>query len=158
LRVAVDFKSLEVLLNHINLGRIKNMLMSAYHNSGAGRPPIDPLGLFRFKIVLFLKGYRSQRALEREVRVDGRVKRLCGFKDVPSHSTIARFERRIGFERLSSLVRRVVEELVSCGFIKGLNVVLERALVDGRHFSMVHALIKPRFYNARTFQSIELRI
>ena len=97
----MDFESLDVLFGSLNLGCIKNMLMSAYHNSGAGRPPIDPLGLFRFKIILFLKGYRSQRALEREVRVDSRVKRLCGFnKDVPSHSTIVRFERRIGFERL----------------------------------------------------------
>jgi len=77
--VVVDFESLEVLFDSLNLGRIKNVLMSAYHNSGAGRPPVNPLGLFRFKIVLFLKGYRSQRALEREVRVDRRVKRLCGF-------------------------------------------------------------------------------
>jgi IS5 family transposase len=129
----VDFESLEVLFSSLNLGCIKNILMGAYHNSGAGRPPIDPLGLFRFKIVLFLKGYRSQRALEREVRVDRRVKRLCGFnQDVPSHSTIVRFERRIGFERLRNLVCRVVEELVSCGFIKGLNVVLDSKPLEAR--------------------------
>jgi len=129
----VDFESLEVLFSSLNLGSIKNTLMGAYHNSGAGRHPSDPVGLFRFKIVLFLKGYRSQRALEREVRVDRRVKRLCGFnRDVPSHSTIVRFERRIGFERLSSLVRRVVEELVSCGFIKGLNVVLDSKPLEAR--------------------------
>ena len=48
----MDFESLEVLFDSLNLGRIKSMLMSAYHNSGAGRPPINPLGLFRFKIVL----------------------------------------------------------------------------------------------------------
>ena len=92
--VVVDFESLEVLFNHLNLGRIKNALMSAYHRFGPGRPPFNPLGLFRFKIVLFLKGYRSQRALEREVRVDSRVRRLCGFdENVPSHSTIVRFSR-----------------------------------------------------------------
>lgn len=129
----MDFESMEVLFNHINLGRIKNMLKGAYHNSGAGRPPIDPLGLFRFKIVLFLKGYRSQRALEREVRVDSRVKRLCGFnKDIPSHSTIVRFERRIGFERLKNLVSSVVEDLVKCGFIKGLKVVLDSKPLEAR--------------------------
>jgi IS5 family transposase len=109
------------------------MLMSAYHRSGAGRPPFDPLGLFRFKIVLSLKGYRSQRALEREVRVDRRVKRLCGFnEDAPSHSTIVRFERRIGFERLRYLVSHVVEDLVNCGFIKGLNVVLDSKPLEAR--------------------------
>ena len=129
----MDFESMEVLFNHLNLGRIKSMLMSAYHNSGAGRPPFNPLGLFRFKIVLFLKGYRSQRALEREVRVDRRVRGLCGFDDgIPSHSTIVRFERRIGFERLRNLVGHVVEDLVGCGFIKGLNVVLDSKPLEAR--------------------------
>ena len=101
----MDFESLEVLFASLNLGCIKNMLMSAYHNYGAGRPPFNPLGLFRLARA---KGYRSQRALEREVRVDRRVKRLCGFNEnVPSHSTIVRFERRIGFERLRNLVGHV---------------------------------------------------
>jgi IS5 family transposase len=80
-----------------------------------------------------LKGYRSQRALEREVMVDKRVKRLCGFNgDVPSHSTIVRFERRIGFERLKDLVCRVVEDLVKCGLIKGLKVVLDSKPLEAR--------------------------
>ena len=100
--------------------------MGAYHLFGPGRPPFNPLGLFRFKIVHVLKGYRSQRALEREVRVDSRVRRLCGFiEGIPSHSTIVRFERRIGVERLKKLVGRMIEDLVNCGFIKGLKVVLD---------------------------------
>jgi hypothetical protein len=72
--VVVDSESLEVLFDSLNRTRVKNVLMSAYHRSGAGRPPFNPLGLFRFKIVLFLKGYRTQRVLEREVNVDSRVK------------------------------------------------------------------------------------
>jgi len=131
--VAVDFESLEVLFNHLNLDRIKNVLMSAYHRFGPGRPPFNPLGLFRFKIVLFLKGYRSQRALEREVRVDSRIRRLCGFdEDIPSHSTIVRFERRIWFERLKKLVEPTVEDLVNCGFIKGLKVVIDSKPLKAR--------------------------
>ena len=64
--VVVDSESLEALFDSQNLISAKNVLMSAYHLSGAGGPPFDPLGLFRFKIVLFWKGYRSQRALEGE--------------------------------------------------------------------------------------------
>lgn len=124
--VVVEFESMEVLFHHLNLGRIKNMLLSAYHSSGAGRPPFNPLGLFRFKIVFFLKGYRSQRCLEREVRVDSRIRKLCGLDEkVPSHSTIVRFERRIGVDRLKKLIGRVVESLVRLGFVKGLKVVLD---------------------------------
>ena len=123
--VFVDFESLEVLFRNLNIGRVRDVLMSAYHRFGAGRPPFNPLGLLRFKIVLVLKGYRSQRALEREVKVDSRVQRLCGFNVIPSHSTVVRFERRIGVERLKRLIRCVVGDLVRLGLIKGLKVVLD---------------------------------
>jgi IS5 family transposase len=109
------------------------MLMSAYHSSGAGRPPFDPLGLLRFKIMYFMKGYRSQRALEREIRVDGRARELCGFEEKPpSHSTIVRFENRIGAERLKKLVGHLIDDLVGCGFIKGLKVVLDSKPLEAR--------------------------
>lgn len=131
--VAVDFESLEVLFNHLNLDRVKSVLMSAYHSFGPGRPPINPLALFRFKVVLFLKGYRSQRALEREVRVDSGIRRLCGFDGgIPSHSTIIRFERRIGFERMKKLTSHAVEDLVNCGFIKGFKAVLDSKPLKAR--------------------------
>jgi len=109
----------------LNLDRVRDVLMGAYHRFGAGRPPFNPLGMLRFKIVLVLKGYRSQRALEREVRVDRRVRGLCGFDVIPSHSTVVRFERRIGVDRLRKLIGRVVESLVRLGFIKGLKIVLD---------------------------------
>jgi len=131
--VVVEFESMEVLFHHLNLGRIKNMLLSAYHSSGAGRPPFNPLGLFRFKIVFFLKGYRSQRSLEREVRVDSRIRKLCGLDEkVPSHSTIVRFERRIGVERLKKVAGYVINDLVDCGFIKGLKVVLDSKPLEAK--------------------------
>jgi transposase len=89
-------------------------------------PPFNPLGLLRFKIVHILKGYRSHKTLERDVRVDSRVRNLCGFDErIPSHSTIVRFERRIGFEQLKKLVGHTIEDLVNCGFIKGLRTVLD---------------------------------
>ena len=116
---------MEVLFRNLNLDRVRDVLMGAYHRLGAGRPPFNPLGLLRFKIVLVLKGYRSQRALEREIRVDSRVRRLCSFNVIPSHSTVVRFERRIGVDRLKKLIGQVVESLVSYGFIKGLKVVLD---------------------------------
>lgn len=73
--VVVDSESLEVLFDSQNLISAKNVLMSAHHLSGAGGPPFDPLGLFRFKIVLFLKGYRSQRVLEGEAARAGEGKK-----------------------------------------------------------------------------------
>jgi hypothetical protein len=79
-------------------------LLSAYHNSGAGEIPFNPLVLFRFKIVFFSKGYRPQRSPEREVRVDSRIRKLCDLDEkVPSHSIIVRFEHRIGVERLKNI-------------------------------------------------------
>jgi len=106
--------------------------MGAYHRLGLDRPPFNPLGLLRFKIVLVLEGYLSQRALEREVRFDSRVRRLCGFDVISSHSKVVRFERRIGVERLKKLISRVIEDLVSFGFVKGLKVVLDSKPFEAR--------------------------
>ena len=128
-----EFESLEVLFNQLNLNHIKNVLMTAYHTSGAGRPPLNPLGMFRFKIIYFLKGYRSQRSLEREIRVNSRTRTLCGFNEkVPSHSTIVRFEHRIGAERLKKLAGQIINDLIGCGFIKGLKVVLDSKPLEAR--------------------------
>jgi hypothetical protein len=127
------FERLEVLFDHLNLGRIKDVLLDAYHRVGPGRSPFNPSGLFRFKIVHVLKGYRSQRALEREIRVDSRIRTLCGFGEkLPSHSTIVRFERRVGFERVKKLVEYAIEDLVHCGFIEGLRVVLDSKPLEAR--------------------------
>lgn len=123
--VFVDFESLKVLFKNLNLDRVRDVLVSAYHRLGAGRPPFNPLGLLRFKVILVLKGYRSQRSLEREIRVDSRVRGLCSFNAIPSHSTVVRFERRIGVERLKKLISHVIEDLVRLGFIKGLKVILD---------------------------------
>ena len=49
---------------------------------------------------------------------------------VSSHSTIVRFERRIGFGRLKKLVGHTVEDLVKWGLIKGLRVVLDSKPVE----------------------------
>ena len=62
--VVVDFEFPEVLFDRLDLGGIKDVLMGAYHRFGAGRPPFNPLGLLRFKVVLVLKGYRSQKPRE----------------------------------------------------------------------------------------------
>ena len=98
--------------------------MGAYHRFGPDRPPFNPLGLLRFKIVHLLQGYRSQRALERDVRIDSRVRSLWNFDErIPSHSTIVRFKCMMGFERLKKLGGYTVEDLVQCGFIKGLKVI-----------------------------------
>lgn len=123
---------MEVLFRNLNLDRVRDVLMGAYHRFGAGRPPFNPLGLLRFKVILVLKGYRSQRGLEGEVRVDSRVRWLCGFNVIPSHSTVVRFERRIGVERLKRLISHVIEDLVIYGFIKGLKVVLDSKPFEAR--------------------------
>ena len=58
--VVVEFESVEVLFHHSNLGCIKNMLLSAYHRSGTGRPPFNPLGLRVWRQIL--KRHRQKDA------------------------------------------------------------------------------------------------
>jgi len=68
---------------------------------------------------------RSELTVESEVSA-------ASMNMVPSHSTIIRFERRIGFERVKKLVGHTVEDLIKCGFIKGLKVVLDSKPLEAR--------------------------
>jgi hypothetical protein len=56
-------------LENLNLALVRDVLMGAYHRAGPGRPPFNPLGLFRFKLLMALKGYGPQRVSERDIRV-----------------------------------------------------------------------------------------
>jgi len=84
---AGEYCSLQVLFESLNPALVRDVLMGAYHGAGPGRPPFNPLGLFRLKLLMALKGYGSQRALERDIRVDERLRGLCRFNErIPSPS------------------------------------------------------------------------
>ena len=87
------------------------MLLGCFHADGAGRPPRNPLGLFRTFIVMRMKAVRSLREMTRLLDTDPRLRRLCVIKPSEAaypRSVLSRFIPKVGEENLT----RIIEEKV----------------------------------------------
>jgi|GEM_PF-4015017 len=74
---------------------------------GRGRPGYPVSSMVKAFILMFIRGLSSERALERYLVDHPEEASLCGFKDVPWHSTFSRFRRRMGEHFFQGLFRRV---------------------------------------------------
>jgi hypothetical protein len=76
-----------------------NILKKERGKSGPGRPPRNPMGLFRAFIVMRMKGVRSLREMTRQLDTDLRPRKLCLIKPGEkgyTRSVLSRFVRFIG--------------------------------------------------------------
>ena len=89
-----------------------------------GRPPIDPIQLFKMMFLGYLYGIRSERRLEQEVQVNVAYRWFLGlgFTDrVPDHSTISRnrTERFAGTGIFQEIFDEIVLQAIRKGLIDG---------------------------------------
>jgi transposase len=89
-----------------------------------GRPPLDPVLLFKMLFLGYLYGIRSERRLEQEVRDNVAYRWFLGlsFHDrVPDHSTISQNRRRrfAGTTIYQEIFDEIVQQAMKKGFIKG---------------------------------------
>jgi len=89
-----------------------------------GRPPIDPIQLFKMMFLGYLYGIRSERRLEQEVQVNVAYRWFLGlgFRDsVPDHSTISRnrTERFADTGIFQEIFDEIVLQAISKGLIEG---------------------------------------
>jgi len=89
-----------------------------------GRPPIDPIQLFKMMFLGYLYGIRSERRLEQEVQVNVAYRWFLGlgFRDrVPDHSTISRnrTERFADTNIFQEIFDEIVIQAISKGLIEG---------------------------------------
>lgn len=88
-----------------------------------GRPSIDPVVLFKMMFIGYLFGIRSERQLEKEIRVNAAYRWFLGLNltdSVPDHSTIS-----------CTIFQDIFDEIV----LQAINrrMVGGRALSDGFH-------------------------
>ena len=89
------------------------ILHSCFHASGPGRPPRNPLGLFRTFIVMKMKGVRSLREMTRLLDVDPRLRKLCLIKKRETaypRSVLSRFSRKVGEDKLNKIIWKPILE------------------------------------------------
>jgi hypothetical protein len=110
-----EYETLETFFGNVNLTFAENVVRGCFHTCGAGRPPRNPLGLFRAFIVMRMKGIRSLREPARLLNVDPRIRRLCLLDEDERgypRSVLSRFNKRVGAERLGRIIEEKVVKLL----------------------------------------------
>jgi len=117
------YEALETLFSNVDLTFTQKILNEPFYPVGSrGRPPRNPLGLFKAHLVRRLKHIPSDRMLVRQMWKDPRLKRICGIEaDEPPFgiAVLSRFRSKVGFEGPARIVDQTVEVLVQKGRVKG---------------------------------------
>jgi len=99
--------------------------VAPYYSETTGRPPIDPVRLFKMMLIGYLFGIRSERELEKAIKPNAAFRWFLGltFNDsVPDHSTIS-WNRTNRFKD-TSVFQDVFDEVV--------RVAINHRMVGGR--------------------------
>jgi len=127
------YEALETLFSKVDLSFVQKALNEPFHPAGSpGRPPRNPLGLFKAHLVRRLKHIPSDRMLVRQMWKDPRLKKICDIEaDEPPYgiAVLSRFRSKVGPERLARIVDQTVEVLVKKGRIKGEALALDSTFI-----------------------------
>jgi transposase len=158
-----EHETLETLFRNVDLSFAQNIVLGCFHVSGPGRPPRNPLGVFRAFIVMRMKGVRSLREMTRMLDVDLRLRRLCLIKPGEAsypRSVLSRFIRRVGEDKLTRIIEEKVVKLLKRNDAKDVDAVLDASFI--RAWSIRHPLDNKKGFSdddakvGRTGRSFEL--
>ena len=120
------------ILSKLNLENIEKTISQPYHQTGAGRPPRSPLGIFKALLIKQLRCIPSDRELYRRLWNDETLRLICDIeeREKPYHpSQMTHFRDRVGPERLEEIMNRLLEELLEGGIIKGETVAMDATFI-----------------------------
>ena len=120
------------ILSKLKLDDIEKTISEPYHQSGPGRPPRKPLGIFKALIVKQLRNIPSDRELYRRLWNDENLRMICDIeeRERPYHpSQMTRFRDHVGPERLEGIMKGLIMELIAGGVIKGDSVALDATFI-----------------------------
>jgi transposase len=123
-----EYETLETFFTNVDLSLAESVVCGCFHECGPGRPPRNPLGLFRAFIVMRMKGVRSLREISRLLNVDPRLRKLClieeGERGYP-RSVLSRFSKKVGAERLKWIIDEKVVKLLKKNKVEMVDAVLD---------------------------------
>jgi transposase len=127
-----EHETLETLFCNIDLSFAEEAVCRCFHTAGPGRHPRSPVGLFRTFIVMHMKGVRSLREMARLLDVDVRLRKICllkkGEKGYP-RSVLSRFARKVGADKLESIIEDKVVALLKRSSASDVDAVLDASFV-----------------------------
>lgn len=86
------------ILSKLDLDDIEQTISEPYHQSGPGRPPRKPLGIFKALMVKQLRNIPSDRELYRRLWNDENLRTICDIepREKPYHpSQMTRFRDKV---------------------------------------------------------------
>ena len=122
------------ILSKLNLDKIEKTIKQPHHQTGAGRPPRSPLGIFKALMIKQLRCIPSDRELYRRLWNDETLREICDIeeKEKPYHpSQLTRFRNKVDSEMLTDIMNSLLEELVESGIIKGKTLSLDATFTLG---------------------------
>ena len=120
------------ILSKLNLDNIEKTIKQPYHQTGAGRPPRKPLGIFKALMTKQLRHIPSDRELYRRLWNDEALRIICDIeeKEKPYHpSQLTRFRNKVGPKRLTNIMNSLIRELVEGDIIKGETLALDATFI-----------------------------
>jgi transposase len=127
-----EHETLETLFRNVDLSFAQDVVFGCFHASGPGRPPRNPLGLFKAFVVMRMKGVRSLREMTRLLDVDIRLRRLCLVKPGEvgyPRSVLSRFIRKVGGDNLTKIIEEKVVKLLKSNYAGEVDVVLDASFI-----------------------------
>ena len=143
-----EHKTLEIFFENIDLSFAENVLRDCFHVSGPGRPPRNPIGLFRTFIVMKMKGVRSLREMTRLLDVDPRLRKLCLIKKGETaypRSVLSRFSQKVGEDKLNKIIEEKVIKLLNSNHARDFDAVLDASFIKA--WSTRHPLDSQKGYS-----------
>jgi transposase len=136
-----------------------------YYCQDNGRPPVDPVILFKMLFIGYLFGIRSERLLEQEVTTNVAYRWFLGLglKDkVPDHSTISynRHGRFAGTTIFQEIFDEIVQQAMRHKLVEGSVLFTDsthlKANANKKKFNLKKALVASRTYLEELDKEIEL--
>jgi len=69
------------ILTKLNLDNIEKIISQPYHETGPGRPPRNPLGIFKALMIKQLRRIPSDRELYRRLWNDEALREICEIEE-----------------------------------------------------------------------------
>jgi len=127
------YETLETLFGKVDLSFAQKVLNESYHaKDSVGRPPRNPLGIFKAHLLRRLRHIPSERMLVRQMWKDPRLRRICDIEEnEPPYgiAVLSRFRKRVGPERLMRIVDHAIETLVEKRRIKGETLAMDSTFI-----------------------------
>lgn len=116
----------------LDLSFVRSWVADCY--ADRGRPSIDPVVFFRFQLIMFFEGIRSERQLVETAQLNLAHRWYLGYhldEPLPDRSSLVKIRQRLGLAVFRRFFEHVVDLCEGAGLIWGAEVLADATRVPG---------------------------